>query len=857
MGGSRRITWLVFIVGVVAVVDVLGWVTWRMMRLEAEQTRTRAETARQEAIGRALWRMDSIVLPILAVESARPYFEYQPFYPANRPFDQMWEPERKDDVLVPSPLLGEPGDFVQLHFERDSEGRLTSPQAPASGPGRDAAVAAGVPELLLSMAEIRLYELGRLDAGDRLVTAGGQVAPRSSEGGADDATLRPGSFLATPAAALELALPDAGARSLRLLEAPDLGAAFRDAAHASEFLERAERESQTVAALTRQVSRPPGEELQVLATTPVEAARAAEPPPAQTAPLQEVDQGYGRQDYMARQQAVANAQNLNEAGRANRGRQYDPRPSTAVPAEARSEELSIGAHVASDPRPQPIVPATETLSPPPRTPADEPARTASAQPSTQPAASPNADTREVLAGNWTHSAATGSEPTSASGLAGPEAGQDIPAGLGIATEPPPAGSAGRAVRDRSFEPAPLDLYSSFGTPLTVDDTDGRLSGTLRLDDASGSLSRAGSGALAPTWRGAATTSGEPALVLVRSVTIGGQTREQGVWIDWPALRRALEASVGDLFPLAEVQPIAGASSRAGAPGAQRLATIPVALIPGPLAAGIVPDLPGFWTPTRWTLLIGWIAVAISVVAIGVVLRKAIDLGERRGRFVSAVTHELRTPLTTFRLYSQMLAGGAIADEAKRARYAQTLDRESQRLSGIVESVLEYARLGRRSAAPTARQRLDARAIIERVTPALTGRAERAGMTLVLPDAGSIPEASVVGDADKIERILLNLVDNSCKYAAEAADRRIVLAVAARDGRFLLSVQDFGPGVPAGEHKRLFHAFHRAKHHEASASPGLGLGLALSRGLAREMGGELRLIAPTASGATFELWLPLS
>jgi len=379
---------------------------------------------------------------------------------------------------------------------------------------------------------------------------------------------------------------------------------------------------------------------------------------------------------------------------------------------------------------------------------------------------------------------------------------------------------------------------------------------LRISDRD-TLDRPEAGPLSPTWRGPQAAGGEAALVLVRRVTVAGETREQGVWIDWPALRRSLEASVADLFPLAEVQPLAGASTRSGASEAQRLATIPVVLIPGPLAMGILPPAPAFWTPTRWTLLVGWIAVAIAVIAIGIVLRKAIDLGERRGRFVSAVTHELRTPLTTFRLYSQMLAGGAVNDESKRVRYAQTRDRESQRLSGIVESVLEYARLGRRAAPTSARQRLDAAAIIERTRPALAGRAERAGMLLALPEPVATPAASVVADPDKVERILLNLVDNACKYASESPDRRITLDAAVRDGRLILGVRDFGPGVPDGERRRIFHPFHRAKLHEASANPGLGLGLALSRGLAREMGGELRLVDTTTPGARFELSLPIA
>ena len=314
MGGSRRIPWLVFLIGVLAVVDVLGWVTWRMVRLEHDQARTRAETARQEAIGRALWRMDSIVLPILAVESARPYFEYQAFYPANRPFDRMWEPLAAGDVLVPSPLLGEPGDFVQLHFERTADGRLTSPQAPPQGPTRDAAIAAGVPPMLLSMADLRLYELDRVDST--------RLGRRAAETQAAPTTLRepidasPNGFAASnppmvpsgPDGRTTLSSNQEGVRNARRT----IPNPFDRTAHAP----------------TR--SLPPNQPLDAT-TAPPQASDDSRPaalsdPMAQRESIEQAaDPADPRQDLLARQQAANYAQTYNDAGRSNRSRQYETR----------------------------------------------------------------------------------------------------------------------------------------------------------------------------------------------------------------------------------------------------------------------------------------------------------------------------------------------------------------------------------------------------------------------------------------------------------------------------------------------------------------------------------------------------
>jgi signal transduction histidine kinase len=104
---------------------------------------------------------------------------------------------------------------------------------------------------------------------------------------------------------------------------------------------------------------------------------------------------------------------------------------------------------------------------------------------------------------------------------------------------------------------------------------------------------------------------------------------------------------------------------------------------------------------------------------------------------------------------------------------------------------------------------------------------------------------------------MNLVDNACKYASRAADRRIHLRARVADGRAELAVCDHGPGVPSEDLGRLFQAFSKSAHQAAASAPGIGLGLALSRRLARDMGGDLRLEAAPGEGACFVLSLPLA
>ncbi len=352
---------------------------------------------------------------------------------------------------------------------------------------------------------------------------------------------------------------------------------------------------------------------------------------------------------------------------------------------------------------------------------------------------------------------------------------------------------------------------------------------------------------------------EPELVYIRDVRIEGQSYQQGFWVDWDALSALLTDSVKDLLPNARVVPAVGGMNTMNA-APELLASVPVRLVPGDVPTVAQAGL----SATRGTLLLSWLALAGAAVAIGFVLRAAIQLSERRGRFVSAVTHELRTPLTTFRLYAQMLADGMVTDEDARREYLSTLKSESGRLSGIVENVLEYARLSRRRAGPEQTLEMTPEALLVRLRPTLSRRAEQSGMDLIV--SADLEDATRRGitltiDPQSVERILMNLVENACKYAGpgegeddDEIDPRIHLDVRVSGDRLEFLIADYGPGIAPRERARVFGEFQRGAARPMRS--GLGLGLALSRGLAREGGGELRLVRRRGHGAEFLLLLPI-
>ncbi|CAG0982202.1 Autoinducer 2 sensor kinase/phosphatase LuxQ [Phycisphaerales bacterium] len=343
---------------------------------------------------------------------------------------------------------------------------------------------------------------------------------------------------------------------------------------------------------------------------------------------------------------------------------------------------------------------------------------------------------------------------------------------------------------------------------------------------------------------------EPELIFEREVRLGAESIRQGFWIDWPALRSELLSSVAEMFPQAKLSPLPGGVESASPSVLGRtLAAIPAELVTPVPPPAEIPLL----TPVRTTLGLTWALALAAVVVIALVLRASMELAERRGQFVSAVTHELRTPLTTFVMYSQMLADGLVRDEESQRSYIGTLKSESQRLARIVESVLDFARLSKRKRPATVRARLTAEQIVNNLVPVLRARCEQGGMELVV-ERESLLDFPVTTDPPTLERIIYNLVDNACKYAAASDDKRIHLVAHVERRDLVLAVKDHGPGIDLKERAQVFRAFTRGRKQHDGNIPGLGLGLALAQGLARELGGDLRL-ASEGPGAEFHVRLP--
>jgi signal transduction histidine kinase len=211
------------------------------------------------------------------------------------------------------------------------------------------------------------------------------------------------------------------------------------------------------------------------------------------------------------------------------------------------------------------------------------------------------------------------------------------------------------------------------------------------------------------------------------------------------------------------------------------------------------------------------------------------------------------------MYTEMLASGMVPDEARRRSYIDTLRKEAERLSHLVENVLSYARLERGRASSRVEE-ITPGDLLGRIEERLRQRAEQGALVLRVEFADGVADRALRTDTTAVEQILFNLVDNAAKYARpREGTAELLMSVAPTDvAGVAIRVTDHGPGLPAPARQRLFRPFSKSAVEAAHSQPGVGLGLALSRRLARdELHGDLVLERTGPEGTTFRLELPAS
>lgn len=301
-------------------------------------------------------------------------------------------------------------------------------------------------------------------------------------------------------------------------------------------------------------------------------------------------------------------------------------------------------------------------------------------------------------------------------------------------------------------------------------------------------------------------------------------------------------------------------------GYEEPADAAVAVVKGRLVAPfdsleLLAALPNGMPRSRSISVVAMLGLAIlSTLAVGlaVIYRMSltrIHLAQKKSDFVSAVSHELRTPLTSIRMYAEMLREGWVADEEKKQSYYNFIFTESERLSRLISNVLQLSRIAQSERALT----LKAIPLTEALAlwdQKVRSQAEHAGFVVELDAQKGAAAAKIEIEEDALVQIGINLVDNAIKFSRTDGEKRIVIGARVVGSEGVLFIRDFGRGVPPHEQRRIFELFYRAESELTRETPGTGIGLALVKDLASQMGARVDMTNQTP-GAEFQLHFPLN
>jgi signal transduction histidine kinase len=255
------------------------------------------------------------------------------------------------------------------------------------------------------------------------------------------------------------------------------------------------------------------------------------------------------------------------------------------------------------------------------------------------------------------------------------------------------------------------------------------------------------------------------------------------------------------------------------------------------------------------IFMGAFALLLVVIAAGLVatyrlVRRESEMARLKSDFVANVSHDLKTPLAVIRMFAETLEMDRVPDERRRREYYGVLTRESERLSRLIDNVLDFSRI------ESGRQRYDLvpgplEPLIHEVLESFRHPLVQQGFALEVAVEPDLPDVPVDGDA--LKQALANLVDNAMKYSA---DRRRIRVAARRDGAGVaVEVADEGIGIPVAERERIFEKFYRIGRSETQGRRGSGVGLALVKHIVEAHGGRVTVDGRPGEGSRFTLHLP--
>ena len=222
----------------------------------------------------------------------------------------------------------------------------------------------------------------------------------------------------------------------------------------------------------------------------------------------------------------------------------------------------------------------------------------------------------------------------------------------------------------------------------------------------------------------------------------------------------------------------------------------------------------------------------------------------RSDFVARVSHELRTPISLIRLYSETLEMGRMKSEQKQKEYLHAISKESERLSHLINNVLDFSRIeaNRKSYA------LSKNSIDEIVSDTVNGMRyhfERNGLFLKLEMEPNLP--SILCEPESLKQALYNILSNAMKYSGDG--KEVTVKAYAGNSDIFIEIMDQGIGIPKEFHQQIFHKFFRVDDPLVRKTGGSGLGLSVVQHIIKNHNGKITVASTPGAGTKFTITLP--
>ena len=321
-------------------------------------------------------------------------------------------------------------------------------------------------------------------------------------------------------------------------------------------------------------------------------------------------------------------------------------------------------------------------------------------------------------------------------------------------------------------------------------------------------------------------------------------------LDMPALLPSLRSNTSAAPTWIEHGPWMLGLAKAPESGKELVIGIASAMLPVETA---IP--PASEPPARTGIYVASLGLVFLIATSGAYLlwrdvRRDVEVAALRSQFVSSVSHELKTPVAAIRMFAETLRMRPSGQGLPQDEYLDTIIHESERLTRLVDNVLDFSKIeqGRKlyQLRPTS-----IAAVVEAVVRAVRYPVESAGFVLRLRVAEHLPEVNA--DADALQQAVLNLLTNAIKYSGE---RKEIELAAWMDDAVVIAVRDYGIGIPVEHRKKIFDRFYRVPTPENQRVPGAGLGLTLVAHIANAHGGHVSVESAPGAGSLFALRLPV-